>query len=161
MSIYERSWSNMEYAIHTLLVRTAHAQQNYLRPYLKKLGLSPGQPKVLRCLTALGPCSQKALADYCEVDPAAICRMLDSLERDGFLLRQPSKTDRRSGEVVLTDKGREAFIRWEDQCMALQDTMLQGFSPEERQQLAGYLARAYRNVGGRLLSGEEEPSCRT
>ena len=34
----------MRYAIHTLLARTTHAQQNYLRPYLKQLGLSPGQP---------------------------------------------------------------------------------------------------------------------
>ena len=152
----------MEYAIHTLLVRTAHAQQNYLRPYLKKLGLSPGQPKVLRCLTALGPCSQKTLADYCEVDPAAICRMLDSMERDGFLRRQPSKTDRRSGEVVLTDKGQDTFTRWEAQCMTLQDAMLRGFTVEERRQLADFLARAYENVGGRMLSsGEEESSCRT
>ena len=30
----------MEYAIHTLLSRTAHAMQNYLRPHLNKLGLS-------------------------------------------------------------------------------------------------------------------------
>lgn len=59
----------MRYAIHTLLARTTHAQQNYLRPYLKQLGLSPGQPKVLRYLAALGPSSQRALADYCGVDP--------------------------------------------------------------------------------------------
>ena len=30
----------MRYAIHTLLARTAHAQRNYLRPYLKEMGLS-------------------------------------------------------------------------------------------------------------------------
>ena len=44
----------MRYAIHTLLARTAHAQRNYLRPYLKEMGLSPGQPKVLRYLSELG-----------------------------------------------------------------------------------------------------------
>ena len=87
----------MRYAIHTLLARTTHAQQNYLRPYLKQLGLSPGQPKVLRYLAALGPSSQRALADYCGVDPSAICRTLDSMERDGFLIRKPSPSDRRSG----------------------------------------------------------------
>ena len=116
----------MEYAIHTLLSRTAHAMQNYLRPHLNKLGLSPGQPKVLRCLTARGPCSQRVLADYCEVDPSAICRMLDSLER-------------------------EAFETWDSQLRQLEDRMLQGFSAQERDQLADFLARAYRNVGGRLL----------
>ena len=45
--------------------------------------------------------------------------------------------------------------------MILEDAMLQGFSPEERRQLAGYLARAYRNVGGRLLADEGESSCKT
>ena len=141
----------MDYAIHTLLSRTSHAMQNYLRPHLGKLGLSPGQPKVLRCLNAMEPCSQRMLADYCEVDPAAICRMLDSLERDGFLERRPSKTDRRAGEVVLTEKGREAFETWDSQLRQLEDRMLQGFSGQERDQLADFLARAYRNVGGRLL----------
>lgn len=141
----------MEYAIHTLLSRTAHVMQNYLRPHLSKLGLSPGQPKVLRCLAARGPCSQRVLADYCEVDPSAICRMLDGLERDGFLVRRPSKTDRRVGEVTLTDQGREAFTAWDSQLKDLEERMLQGFSTQEKAQLADFLSRAYRNVGGRLL----------
>ena len=141
----------MEYAIHTLLSRTAHAMQNYSRPHLSKLGLSPGQPKVLRCLAARGPCSQRVLADYCEVDPSAICRMLDSLERDGFLIRRPSKTDRRAGEVVLTEKGRAVFEAWDSQLKQLEETMLLGFSDQEREQLRDFLARAYRNVGGKLL----------
>ena len=81
-------------SIHTLLVRTARAQQNYLRPYLQTLGLSPGQPKLLRCLAEQGPCSQRELAGHCDVDPAAICRMLDSLERDGLLTRRMVPNDR-------------------------------------------------------------------
>ncbi len=141
----------MEYAVHVLLARTTHAVQNHLRPHLSKLGLSLGQPKILRCLVHLGPCSQRMLADCCEVDPSAICRILDTLERDGFLTRRPSQTDRRTGEVSITDKGREAFAAWEDQCQALEDQMLHDFSPEERAQLRDFLTRAYRNVGGRLL----------
>ena len=141
----------MEYAIHTLLSRTAHVMRNYLRPHLGKLGLSTGQPKVLRCLDALGPCSQRVLADYCEVDPAAICRMLEGMERDGLLERRPSRTDRRAGEVVLTEKGRETFAAWDSQLEQLEDRMLQGFTGQERAQLADFLERAYRNMGGRLL----------
>ena len=136
--------------IHTLLNRTARAQQNYLRPHLNLLGLSSGQPKILRSLAARGPCSQRELADTCDVDPSAVCRMLDSLERGGFLTRSPSQTDRRAGLVSLTEKGRGAFAAWEERCMDLEDQMLRDFSPEERLQLAEYLERAYRNVGGRL-----------
>ena len=105
----------MHLPIHTLLARTAHVQQNYLRPHLNKLGLSPGQPKVLRCLNAYGTCSQKELADCCEVDPASICRMLDSMERDGFLTRRPSdvgrilRTFKIKKNVEVTDNGKDNF----------------------------------------------------
>ena len=140
----------MRYAIHTLLARTAHAQRNFLRPYLRELDLSPGQPKVLRELAALGPVSQRELALYCEVDLSAICRTLDSLERAGLLVRKPDPADRRSGRVELTPRGHAALERWEARCRVIEEQMLRGFSPQEREQLAGFLERAYRNVGGRL-----------
>lgn len=141
----------MRYAIHTLLSRAAHLMRNDLRPHLSAIGLSPGQPKVLRSLMAREPLSQRQLSYYCEVDPAAISRMLESMERDGLLMRTASATDRRTGEVRLTDKGRETFQLWEEQCSALEERMLQGFSREEREQLTGFLDRAYRNLGGHLL----------
>ena len=141
----------MPLPIHTLINRTAHAQQNYLRPYLKALGLSPGQPKLLRSLYMRGPCSQRQLADDNEIDPAAVCRALDGLERAGLITRQPAPGDRRAGLVSLTGEGRERFERWERQCMELEDQMLSDFSPAQREQLAAFLARAYRNVGGTLL----------
>ena len=146
----------MRYAIHTLLSRTAHAQRNYMRPYLKELGLSSGQPKVLRYLAAMGPSSQRELADYCGVDPSAICRMLDSMERGGFLVRKPSPSDRRSGRVELTELGRQTLDAWEEQCMTIEEQMLRGFTPRERELLTDFLERAYRNVGGRFLDGGGE-----
>lgn len=146
----------MRYAIHTLLARTAHAQRNYLRPYLREMGLSPGQPKVLRYLSELGHSNQRELADCCDVDPSAICRMLDSLERGGFVTRSPSPNDRRSGQVELTPQGRDALDAWEGRCKVIEEQMLQGFSPEERALLRDFLERTYRNVGGRVLE-EETP----
>ena len=141
----------MEYAIHTLFNRTAHRMQNDLRPRLAALGLSPGQPKVLRCLATHGPCSQRMLADYCEVDPSAICRVLDSMERAGLLCRRPSKNDRRTDEVAITEKGRRVFVAAERSFQACEDQLLQGFSEEERARLQQMLTRMYRNLGGRII----------
>ena len=138
----------MRYAIHTLLARTAHAQRNYLRPYLKEMGLSPGQPKVLRYLSELGHSSQRELADCCDVDPSAICRMLDSLERGGFVTRSPSPNDRRSGQVELTQQGRDALDAWEGRCKVIEEQMLQGFSPEERAQLRDFWSGPTATWGG-------------
>lgn len=147
----ERKMEPNEQSIHTLLMRTAHKQRNYLRPYLSEIGLSTGQPKVLRCLNACGSCSQRKLADACEVDPSAICRMLDSMEREGLVQRQPSPESRREGVVRLTERGKQTFNIWEARCARIDEHMLEGFSAQERRQFCDFLARAYRNMGGQMV----------
>ena len=77
-----------------------------MRPQGAALGLGTGQPKLIDYLARSGPCSQKQLADYFEIDPAAVCRMLDALEKGGFVTRTAGRTDRRTGAVELTAKGR-------------------------------------------------------
>ena len=66
---------------HMMLYRAFHAQTNFLRPRMAKIGLGPGQPKILGYLGVNGPCSQRTLAEYFELDPAAVSRMLASLSR--------------------------------------------------------------------------------
>jgi DNA-binding MarR family transcriptional regulator len=45
------------------------------------------------------------LADYASVSRATITGLLDSLERDGFVSREPDPTDRRQMSVNLTAQG--------------------------------------------------------
>ena len=40
---------------HMMLYRALHAQTNYLRPRMAKIGLGPGQPKILGYLRVNGP----------------------------------------------------------------------------------------------------------
>ncbi|HJB99209.1 MAG TPA: MarR family transcriptional regulator [Candidatus Flavonifractor merdavium] len=139
----------MERTFHMLLYRTFHAQRNALRPHLGELGLGAGQPKVLGYLVRNGASRQRQLAEYCEIDPAAISRMLDSLQRGGFVERQPGKGNLRYEEIVVTDRGREAYEVWQGYCREMEEQMLAGFSQEERTRFADYLGRAYRNLKGR------------
>ena len=74
---------------------------------------------------------------------------LEDMERSGLLERRPSKADRRTGEVHLTDQGRRALQAWEERCLDFETQMLEGFSEAEKKQLRDFLERAYRNVGGR------------
>ncbi|MBM6937286.1 MarR family transcriptional regulator [Pseudoflavonifractor phocaeensis] len=141
----------MEYSFHALLFRAFHAQRNYLRPQISAIGLTPGQPKLLTVLHRLGSCTQRELADQCEIDPAAVCRMLDSLEREG-LVSSAGSGGRRSGPVSLTEAGEETYRRWKRRCQAMEKVMLDGFRPEEQAQFADYLARAYRNLRGKQES---------
>ena len=142
----------METTFHLLLYRAFHAQRGFLRPCLERIGLGPGQPKVVDYLREHGPCRQRELADYFEVDPAAISRMMDALQKGGFVVRRAGEGCRRGELLELTPRGVEAARAWEDRCRETEERMLRGFSPEEREQFAGYLARVYRN----LRDGKEE-----
>ena len=98
----------MERTFHMLLYRAFHAQRNYLRPCFGRVGLGAGQPKLLVYLNSHGPCRQKELADYFEIDPAAVSRMIDALERGGFVVRRRDESSRRGDLAELTEKGRQA-----------------------------------------------------
>ena len=144
----------MEQSMHMKLYRAFHAQRTQMRAGLAELGLGVGQPKLLAYLTREGPCRQRQLAEYFEVDPAAVSRMLEALQRGGFVERRPDDRDRRGGLIELTDTGRAAGLAWQRRRREVEERMLEGFTPEEREQFAGYLNRAYRN----LRDGKEGPA---
>ena len=144
----------MERTFHMLLYRVSHAQRNYLRPYVAEIGLGTGQPKLVAYLAEHGSCRQRELADYFEIDPAAVSRMLDSMSKAGFVTCRADERNRRSDVVDLTDKGWAAYRSWRTHCREMEEIMLRGFSEEERTVFAQYLARAYRNFKAQQ-SGEE------
>lgn len=146
----------MEKTFHMLLYRAFHAQRNYLRPYLGEIGLGPGQPKLLSLLSAHGRCRQRELADYFEIDPAAVCRMLDTLEKGGFVKRSMDETNRRADWIELTPKGQETCAAWQRHCRDMEQVMLRGFTEDEQAQFADYLARAYRNFSSPETIRKEE-----
>ena len=136
-------------SFHMLIFRVFHRQRQFLRPYMSRMGLAPGQPRVLHYLEQNGPCRQRALSEYNEVDPATICRMLDTMEKSGLITRRADRQDRRAGLVSLTEAGRQATLRWRERCREMEEVMLQDFSQQEREQFHRLLKRAYRNLGGK------------
>ena len=143
----------MEQTFHMLLYRAFHAQRNALCPALGELGLGAGQPKLLGYLKRNGPCGQRELASYCEIDPAAVSRMLESLEKGGFVTRRADDQDKRRDLIALTPDGERAYEAWGERCRAMEERMLAGFTPEERARFADDLGRAYRNL--KTERGEE------
>lgn len=143
--------------MHILLYRAFHAQRNILRPCMRQLGLGAGQPKIVVYLDEHGPCRQRDLADYFEVDPAAISRMLESLEKGGFVTVAADENHRRCNLVKATERGRQAGQAWLEKCAQAEEIMLQGFAPEEREAFRDYLIRARDN----FANWREEHPCET
>ena len=135
----------MERTFHMLLYRVSHAQRNYLRPFVGEIGLGTGQPKLVAYLAEHGSCRQRELADYFEIDPAAVSRMLENMRKAGFVTCRSDERNRRSDVVELTDKGWDVYKKWRTHCREMEEIMLRDFSKKEQIAFAQYLGRAYRN----------------
>ena len=93
--------------LHRLLLRAQSAMNREILAHASALGLSPGQPKVLEFLLHNGETNQKAIADYCEIEPATVGTILTRMERDGLIDRTRHEGNRRSLYVTLTQRGQE------------------------------------------------------
>ena len=133
-------------AYRMLLFRASHAQKQLLHPYMASIGLGTGQPKLLSYLAENGSCTPRELADFYELDPAGVSRMLDALERKGFVSFAPHADDRRCKVVSLTSEGERVARAWNAACVEEARAMLDGFTPKEREAFAGYLRRAHANL---------------
>src|SRR4051812_50037445 len=68
-----------------------------MRSGLAERGLTPARAGLLLDLARAGrPMVQRELADLLDRTPRHITALVDVLERDGFLVREPHPTDRRA-----------------------------------------------------------------
>jgi DNA-binding MarR family transcriptional regulator len=135
----------------TLLVKRAGAAAHSISA---QLGIAP--PDLLALFKLDGPIPMKDLAQRMGVDASFVTAVADTLEKRGFIRREPGQRDRRVKNLVLTTDGATAKERMFRQlaeklpwCYALSDTerecflgllrkMLDAPSPEAESPGAGY-----------------------
>lgn len=140
--------------LHALVYRLFHAQRRYLFRN-DKVELGVGQPKILTYLAVYGKATQRQVAQYFSLDPAAISRMIEALKRGGYIEAAPHARDRRAKEIELTARGREAVAAWDAACVDLEKAACAGFTDEERATFKALLARAYGNLLDAASEGSE------
>jgi DNA-binding MarR family transcriptional regulator len=73
------------------------------------LGLTHAQYSALASLRALAAAgeapSQRRLAEYADLEPIYVSKLVRALERGGLVLRVPDPDDARAVQVTLTDRG--------------------------------------------------------
>lgn len=82
-------------------------EQRWGRYLAEHHGLTSAGMRVLMTLARIGDSTHREMAERCFVRPATLTGIVDTLERDGFVVRQRDPNDRRSVQLSLTDKGRE------------------------------------------------------
>ncbi|WP_431946600.1 MarR family winged helix-turn-helix transcriptional regulator [Actinacidiphila sp. bgisy167] len=91
-----------------LLAAVGAAQGQDFAAAAARHGLTSMQAKVLAQLD--GPLSMHALAERLACDASNVTGIVDRLQAHGFVLREPSPTDRRVKNVVRTERGRETIL---------------------------------------------------
>ena len=140
----------MEIGLHAAINRLYHAQKNIIRPKMALCGLSPGQPKMLRYLAARGSCIQRELAENCDIEPATVSRLLDTMERQGLVKRVPAG-DRRMIEVSVTAKGLSAHNSWVRASEDIDAQLVFGLSDEDKKKICEYIEVMYKNLTGKSI----------
>lgn len=133
-------------SLDQLLAQVSRLHHARAHEHLEALGLYRGQPPLLRALWEQEGLSHTELAERLRVTPATMTRMLQRMERAGFLVRKPDAADERISRVYLTEAGRavEAGVRqvvrkMEAECFA-------GLTTEERATLRALLLRVRDNL---------------
>ncbi|MCH9741557.1 MAG: MarR family transcriptional regulator [Epsilonproteobacteria bacterium] len=96
---------SLGYQIHV----TGNQMRNNFNEFLKPYNIYTEQFALLCSLNEYGTSTVSQLAEYNYKDKTTISRLVDSLIKKEFILREPSPTDRRSYLISLTAKGEALY----------------------------------------------------
>ncbi len=146
----------MRETLHYLLMADHSMLQKALTAAIKDTGLTPGQPKVLDYLLLHDGTVQKDIAAACHIEPASLTSILNGMENKNLIKRKEQNGNRRSSYVFLTETGREAAKKLEQEFAKIEEAAFTGFEPEEREQLCSMLSRLYENMQSHILKEAEQ-----
>ena len=108
--------------------------------------LTPEQFILIDLLWNQGSMSQQQLADQMQKDKNSVTKLVDALERKGFVVREQNRQDRRSNTLVLTEKAEGLKHGAKQKGISILDEMLVGISEDELRSFLVTLHKLNRNM---------------
>ena len=129
--------------------------KKYMSIMLRKQGvpLTPEQFMLIDLLWNQGEMSQQELADQLHKDKNSVTKLVDAIERKGFVVRRQNMSDRRSNTLVLTEKAESLKADAKQKGIDILDQMLEGISEEEIRIFLTTLRKLNMNMS---VSGNED-----
>ena len=109
--------------------------------YRSLFGLSVAEWRLVTILADQGQATQAELATATQMDKLTVSRAAIALTERGLVERGDHPGDKRSRLLTLTGTGRALYANVAPRALALEQTLLDGFSAAERDQLAAMLVR--------------------
>ena len=128
--------------------------KQFLASKLKQLGvpLTPEQFMLIDLLWNHGEMSQQQLAGMMHKDKNSVTKLVDAIERKGFVVRRQNKNDRRSNTLVLTEKANQLKPGAKQKGISILDQMLEGINENELRMFLETLRKL--NVNMNVSDGE-------
>jgi len=124
------------------LVLTADLLEKRIAGLLQPFDLSPATGLVLSTLAdSETPLSPNNIADRLIISRASVTSLLDTLEKRGFVKRQPHISDRRMLSVELTGSGRQAANEYRPVVHQHEKMWLDALDEDEQELLIKLLQR--------------------
>jgi DNA-binding MarR family transcriptional regulator len=115
----------------------------------RSIGVTRAQWSLIGALVRAEGCNQAQLAEFMQITPISLGRLVDRMEAAGWVERRAEAGDRRSYRLFLTTKAhaiRPALRRLSD---ATQEEALAALDPAARRQLLDSLAQVRATLAGR------------
>jgi DNA-binding MarR family transcriptional regulator len=112
------------------------------------LGLTPALTRLLFYVHRDPGSHQADLAQWLDVTPVTLCRMVDRLASRGYVRRQPDPRDRRAVRVYVAARGVPLVERMARIAAETRARALKGLAAADRRALVRLLGRLARNLGG-------------
>jgi DNA-binding MarR family transcriptional regulator len=129
-----------------MLANVCHLHHTRAHQLLEAIGLYRGQPPVLHILWEQEGLTQTELAGRMKITPATMTRMLQRMEKAGFVRREPDAQDQRISRVYLSEAGRAIRSSLENVWKTMEADTFAGFTLEERVLLRRFLLQMRENL---------------
>ena len=113
---------------------------------VKETGLTLSRARALFVLSRNDSLNQRELAEELDIETPTLVRLLDGMEKQGFIERRPVKGDRRAKRIVMTSKGLEAASVVNRLAYDLRDDFLHGLDEVEMRRMLQVLQIVTANV---------------
>ncbi|CAM5426691.1 MULTISPECIES: MarR family winged helix-turn-helix transcriptional regulator [Streptomyces] len=124
-----------------LLGRAAARGRALVAEALAAEGMKMWHHVVLSAVHDLAPVAQADLGRSVRLDPKDLVGILNDLQSEGLVVREPDPKDRRKNAVSLTDEGARLLKRCEKAAREANDTLLAPLSSAERDRFTALLIR--------------------
>lgn len=130
-----------------LIIRSARLHHRGIEKQVSDTGLHRSQRMMLMFLSRRDTIpSQREIADHFNISPACVARTLKALASEGYISRTSDEEDQRRNHVNITEKGLAIVQATRDSFEEYDQTVFDGFSMEEIEQLTGLLNRVHENL---------------